>query len=135
MPTTININLGQVCLNKRYGAPSCRGVPHSPNRTLSMHWGLKYRWTVAWKEITYYATLEALKGKRPKGKVVLQPFLFTMSPMDDDNAMASLKPVIDGMKAAHAMVDDSPKYCEIRTPVTIRVGHKVEEHVKIELTF
>lgn len=50
---------------------------------------------------------------------------------DMDNAMASAKPIVDGLKGL-VIRDDSHDKCDIRIRVQ-KVNHKNEEHVEVEV--
>ena len=121
--------LKPVSIKRRDGTYSVRRVPDSPLNS-RIHWGERYRWTKAWKEEVGW-TLKAARVNKPAfSKVVIT--LFTLRPMDEDNAVASVKPVIDGMKGI-AIEDDDPQHLSLSVQ-TRKVEHRAEEHVQIELS-
>ena len=58
--------------------------------------------------------------------------LYAIRAQDYDNSVASVKPLVDGLKGL-AIADDDPKHCKIEVE-TEKVNHKNEEHVEIEIT-
>ena len=126
----IKIVLGKVCLKKKTGFV-CRFVPHSPN--FKMHWAEKARWSKEWREQAYYLTKEKLIVPNRKKPVILEAFIYSTHPQDQDNAMASIKAIIDGIKLGGAMVDDSPSWCEMKIQV-FKVNKVEEQHVEVTVS-
>lgn len=123
----MRLKLGMVCISDE----KCRRLPYSPNRR--MHWGEKSRWAKAWKEAVFWAYYEAgVVHKRPLPEfAIITVYLYTTRPQDQDNSVASVKPIVDGLKGL-AIIDDDPTHCEIRV-ITEKVAHKTEERVEIEI--
>lgn len=96
-----------------------------------MHWGEKHRYADAWKDEVYWR----LRGRYPQltiiERAILTVTICTTRPQDFDNAVASLKPVIDGLKG-FAIRDDDATHCEMRFKVE-KVIHKAQEKIKIKI--
>ena len=130
----IKIELHQVCINRRGGGFSCRGVPHSPNRTFKMHWGERARWKKAWEEEVWFGALSLKSPTKLPAKPKVQVTLYMHELQDRDNAMASLKPILDGLVKVGLLKDDSPKYCTILAPKCIKVDKIKDERVVIKMS-
>lgn len=139
MPKTpkslIHLKLGQVCISDT----KCRKVPHSPNRLNSMHWGERDRWKKAWQEEVWARWQEAkpkyteILKLLPYKRATLEVSLFSVRPQDEDNAMASLKPIIDGLRYAGLIVDDDPARLRVKPITTIPIKTKGSEHLELTL--
>lgn len=122
---SMRIKLGLVCATKT----KCRRLPHSPNRR--MHWGEKARWTSAWKDAVYWEIKSNYPHAKIKQRAIITVYLYTTRPQDQDNSVASVKAIIDGLKKV-VIEDDDPAHCEIHVK-TEKVAHKADEHVEIEI--
>lgn len=112
------------------------GHPPTPNRRL--HWAAKARSTKEWREWSRIATLAALRSSGiadefPLRKVVVEPtFIFTTNRRrDDDNLIASLKPVLDGIVDAGVVDDDSRDRLSLATPI-VRIGRRKAVRLRIQ---
>lgn len=123
------IRLGKVCV-KQSGEYVCRNVPFSPNRLNAMHWAGRSRWSKAWQEEVYWRCREN-RVKITQGKAHITISLYTTRPADEDNATASIKCILDGLKGL-AIKDDAPEYLSLKVE-TIKVNKKIEERVEITL--
>lgn len=130
----ITLKLHQVCLNRRGGRYSCRGIPHSPNSIFKMHWGERSRWKKAWEEEVHYAILELKSPIMIKKKPTVAVTLHARELQDRDNAMASLKPIFDGLVKSGLLEDDSAKHCTILAPKMKKVEHEKDECVIIKIS-
>lgn len=127
----ITLKLGKVCVGKR--SPTCRSVPHNPNSR--MHHMARYRWGEAWKEEVWTAFRsypQIWSYGFPWERAIITVTLHAVQLPDMDNAMASMKPVVDGLKGL-AIKDDSPDRCEIRIRLQ-KVTTKNQEHVSVHIT-
>jgi Holliday junction resolvase RusA-like endonuclease len=88
-------------------------VPSSPNMLRSKHWRVRYRETKLWREEIGYAVLQIKPSLAPipKAKVAIERR--SKGIMDTDNLYGCVKPVIDGLRHAGVLVDDSPDHIEL----------------------
>lgn len=91
------------------------GHPPNDNETRRWHWGRKAREARVWKDAATWASRDAYSRSNLPG--VFTPvrveveFRYKVSrSRDRDNLVASLKPVIDGLKVARIIKDDSPEW-------------------------
>jgi len=86
-----------------------KGLPPTPNAR--MHWRAKAKHNRQWREV---ARIMASRQKPPQPwpRVKLELTRYSSAPCDQDNNIASLKPVIDGIRDAGIMVDDNPNCVE-----------------------
>lgn len=133
----IHLKLNKVCIGsvKKY---QCRSIPYSPNYLNRKHWAVKAAWKKAWEEEIWALWLtEKSKWKEYKFplnfKVNLNILVFCISPQDQDNAIASMKGVIDGLIKCGIIKNDT--YNDIVTEVQfIKVKHRVNEHLELHIT-
>lgn len=97
------------------------GRPPTPNRRAN-------RWAEArsrkeWRGWTYLAALEALRSSGnaddyPLEAVVVEPVFYvrTARRRDDDNLVASLKPLLDGLVDARVVADDRRERLRLERP-------------------
>jgi len=130
----VNLKLGQVCIGVR--EPKCRRIPHSPNK--KMHWAEQAKWKSAWEEEVAYAWL-AVKNNysqqwksMPYKRSLLQIFVFSIKPQDEDNSYASMKGIIDGLKKIGLIVDDDPAHLHIKL-INVPVKTRDAEHIELSL--
>ena len=69
--------------------------------------------------------------KMPKGKARIGIYLYTCRPQDQDNSVASIKGILDGLKGI-AIKDDNQNELELSVK-TIKVAKRIEERVELEL--
>jgi len=106
-------------------------VPETPNNFLGFHWRHRQRNSALWQqEISY-----ALVGRRPpepyaKARVSIERC--SRGEMDPDNLVACVKPIIDALRYACVLVDDSPKHLVLQVSQT-RCPRKLTPHTKIEI--
>jgi Holliday junction resolvase RusA-like endonuclease len=92
---------------------SIRGLPRGINTTRRRHWSSVARETGEWKDAAYVSTLAAIRdsGRADDFPIerasVSYTFLLRAERGDLDNLIASVKPILDGIVAARAIVDDS----------------------------
>ena len=68
------------------------------------------------------------------GRVVVRFTCFRTRLLDWDNNAASLKDIIDGLRHAHAFVDDSERYIKIEAE-QIKVRTRAEQKTVIEIVY
>lgn len=133
---TIALKLGQVCIGS--AEPKCRRIPHSPNRLNSLHWGEKKRWKDAWEEEVGWAWIrdkmkyEHLLKDLPFKKAQLEIFIFSIQAQDTDNAYASMKGIIDGLRKVKLITDDDPSHLRVKI-TQAKVAHKEGERVELTI--
>lgn len=127
----IKLKLNQVCVGKR--KVTCRRVPYNTaNR--AMHWTVKSLWKKAWEEEVYWAVIKNRKslGKLPIKFARIEVILSNTRLMDYDGAYASVKPILDGLRYAGVILDDSPKYIDLKVK-QMQVSHREDEGVEINI--
>ena len=129
---TIHLQLGPVSIETRKGVFQTRRVPH--NQNVQRHWSERAKWNVAWYDAVGWAWKEATSKnptKLPLAFPQITVTLFHIHESDWDNAFASIKPLIDGLKVARVIEDDSPG--EIPQPQVrqVKVNRRQDEHVEI----
>lgn len=83
------------------------GLPEGPNVTKTWHWAKKAKKVKQWRVMAAWMASKH-RPKTPFSKIELSIIRFSSQPMDADNAIASCKPLIDGLKDAKIIVDDNP---------------------------
>lgn len=88
-------------------------VPPSPNYLLGKHWRFRHRNTDVWKEEVAWAVF----GKAPqrpylKARVTIERR--SRGQLDPDNLVASVKPVIDALRYARVLLDDTADHLELK---------------------
>lgn len=63
-----------------------------------------------WRRMTYAAALPAVRPERPLVDVELTITRYSSCPSDFDNRVAAAKPIVDGLKDAGIILDDSDKF-------------------------
>lgn len=107
--------------------------PPSLNRRL--HWRARSALNIAWKNHVYWHVMEqkTKMGKMPYPWTDIKIIYYACRPMDWDNAYTSAKPLVDGLKVAGVIEDDSPKHIELLVR-TIKVAHLKEQKIEIIIT-
>jgi Holliday junction resolvase RusA-like endonuclease len=85
-------------------------VPATANRALRMHWAVRARERKLW------GLLMASAGRpprRPPWRARVEIVVRRSKRQDQDNAMASIKPVLDALRARGWLLDDSPEHLEV----------------------
>jgi len=77
--------------------------------------------TKAWREAAYYCARQACPGIFPNYEKAVVKVTFQVPSQayikDDDNAIASIKPALDGCVLAGIVCDDSPEHLRMLPPV------------------
>jgi hypothetical protein len=122
----IKLVLHQVCIKSK-----CRRTPMN-TANVPMHWAVKSAWKKAWEQEVWACIMEHKKefGKLPYGKASIIVYLYNVRQMDTDGAYASCKPILDGLRYAGVIIDDSPRYITFNVE-QIKVNHKCDERVEI----
>src|ERR1700722_1983018 len=100
-------------------------VPLSPNRVLGKHWSAKAKEKKAWeKELwaagSQFESWELIAQYKKRVTVTI----YNIRRYDEDNAWASVKPILDAMKALRMIVDDAASYCDLTVKQERSLGKK-----------
>lgn len=101
------------------------GRPPSPNRMRHAHWAAASRSSREWRGWAHLAALQAMSvapkatGRTPLAAALIEPTFVcrTRRRRDDDNLIASLKPVLDGLVDARMLRDDAADVVSWSKPV------------------
>lgn len=114
------------------------GIPPSPNQTRREHWAKRAAAAKLWKHDAFYAAIEAREVWRGRVRFPLASAdvrLVIVSPTtvrrDPDNAVAAMKPLIDGLVQAGILADDS--FAVVRN-LTVALERGTPAAVRIEVT-
>lgn len=89
-------------------------VPPSPNNLLGAHWRHRAKNSELWRtEIAVAVHQAGGKPYRPWPRARVTIHRRSRGQLDPDNLVASMKPVIDGLRYAGVLLDDSPKHIEL----------------------
>ncbi len=108
-------------------------IPPSPNELLGFHWRHRKRNSDTWHKEIVYALLTAgyplqrLPYERAKVTIHRQ----SRGELDPDNLIGSVKVILDSLRYAHVLVDDSPKHLEL--VVTQSRDHRVTPFTRIQI--
>jgi hypothetical protein len=107
-----------------------RAIPHSGNARLHHH--ERARWNRAWREQTGLTALAHRNGGEwPLAFAAVTVTLHSIQELDEDNAYAAVKPVVDGLKGI-LIVDDSREHIRLAVKQK-KVSHRAEQRVEIEV--
>ena len=112
-----------------------RRVPHNMQNQ-RMHWAARNRWNVAWREAVGW---EWTRNKEKPSPLPLkfakiQVVLSVMKLFDKDGSYSAVKPILDGLTAVGAIIDDSPQYIDLEV-VQNKSYHRKDEGVKIYINY
>ena len=88
-------------------------VPLSVNRVLRMHWAKRHNYNAIWVDEVFAAKNEIKLWGRPEHTDVtvrIRLFYSGQVAMDEDNLVASCKPIIDALVKNGILLDDSPDH-------------------------
>lgn len=129
----IHLKLGKVCIGKKN--LQCRNVPHSPNYLNNKHWAIRMAWRNAWKEEVWGRWIEIKKDyskiELPFKIARITPYVFAIKPQDHDNFIASLKPIIDGLKDCNIITDDDYDHIRYNPEIYVPIKTKEAEHIEL----
>jgi len=107
-------------------------VPASPNNFIGKHWRFRHRNSQVWQQEVNVALLEAGYTKRvPFQKARITIDRRGRRELDPDNLYGCVKPVLDALRYAHVLVDDSPAHLELE--VTQSYHHKLPPRTLIKI--
>jgi hypothetical protein len=97
------------------------------------HWTERKKWSDAWHAAVLCAVIDSnQKPNKPYQKSKVNITFYGISLMDKDGSYNSAKPVIDGLRYAGVIYDDSEKYITLSVKQK-KVGHQKEEKIEIEI--
>lgn len=106
-------------------------VPPSPNNLVG-HWRFRHRNTQLWRNEVYYAVVQSSeRPSAPYPKATVSIDRRSIGILDEDNLVASMKPVIDGLRHAGVLLDDSPAHMKLS--VTQTQSRKLPPRTRIEI--
>lgn len=118
------------------------GIPPSPNQTRREHWAKRAAEAKRWKRDTYMAAVGVRNAYLARYPGLFLPLtearvrcvIVTPSSVrrDPDNAMASMKPLIDGVVQAGILADDS---FAVISDLSVAVERGRDPHVRIEVSW
>ncbi len=107
-------------------------VPVSPNYLRGKHWRYRHKNSTVWNQEIYYAVHQARVHRDPPyehAKVTIHRR--SKGELDPDNLVACVKPVIDALRYAKVLVDDSPAHLKLE--VTQSCSHKLPPQTLIKI--
>lgn len=108
-------------------------IPASPNQLLGAHWRHRHRNSQTWQDEIWFALHQAgySTQRTPYARARVTIDRRSRGELDPDNLVGSVKPVIDALRYAHVLVDDSPKHLEL--VVTQLRDHRVPPRTLITI--
>ena len=88
-------------------------IPESPNDLRRFHWRHRHRHDKLWKDEVWYAVLQAKPFHAPLAKVKVSIDRRSRGRLDPDNLVSSMKPVIDALRHAGVIRNDTPDHIEL----------------------
>jgi len=109
----ITLNIGPAFVKENKDKWVLREVPYNmSNKTL--HYMVKYKWAKEWKQAVGDAVMERRRslGKLPLTMPTITVILGHTQWFDKDGSYTAAKPLLDGLKEAGVIIDDSPKHIQ-----------------------
>lgn len=107
-------------------------VPVSPNYLRGKHWRHRHRNSKVWNQEIYYAVHQArVHRDAPYERARVTIDRRGRGELDPDNLVACVKPVIDALRYAHVLVDDTAEHIELK--VTQSLNRKLPPRTLIEI--
>lgn len=111
------------------------GVPSpSANEWTYKHWRAYSRVKKRWLDLLSQAWLpQRLHLSEPLPRVILAVERVSIKLLDEDNLVAGLKPIIDGLRALGIIVDDTADRLTLGVMDQHKVPHKVEQRTILRI--
>ena len=108
-------------------------LPPSLNRLERMHWAVKKKLRKTFAQELHHAWWESGDPVKdgPRKMRLTTTIYWKTRRLDEDNAMGSLKIIIDAMRDVGLVYRDSPKWLEVKKPIQ-KLDHK-SPRVEIEI--
>ena len=108
-------------------------VPPSPNELLGFHWRYRKKNCDLWQREVFYALLqEGHRNPVPYGRAKVTIDRHSHGELDPDNLVGCVKPIIDALRYAYVLVDDSPAHL-VLTVTQQRCPRRVGPKTLIEI--
>lgn len=107
-------------------------IPESPNDLRRFHWRHRYRHDQLWKDEVRYAVLQSKPLNIPFAKAKISIDRRSRGRLDPDNLVSAMKPVIDALRHAGVIQNDTTDHIELH--ITQSSGHRLAARTLIEIT-
>lgn len=94
-------------------------IPPSPNNLLGAHWRHRAKNSELWRQevwLALYQSKAVPPAPYPRAQVSIDRR--SRGQLDPDNLVGSVKPVIDALRYAKVLLDDSPAHLELKVTQT-----------------
>lgn len=94
----------------------CLDIPEvapSTNRLMRMHWAARNRLIKKWQWLVWLEVFRLGFPSLPPGKLAVRITRYSRHVLDADNLAGTAKVVLDAMKAAALIADDSPAHIDL----------------------
>jgi Holliday junction resolvase RusA-like endonuclease len=107
-------------------------VPQSINALMRIHWRYRQKHSKLWNDEVFFALHQAgyLQPRTPYAKAKVTIHRAGRRELDPDNLVASIKVVVDALRYAHVLVDDSPKHIKL---IVTQSGCYNRPHTRIDV--
>lgn len=105
-------------------------IPCSPNEILGYHWRHRARNNRLWQDEIHAATFRS-KPARPYARARVHIDRRSPGELDPDNLTGAVKPILDALRYAGILLDDTPKHLVLE--VTQTRSHKLPARTLIEI--
>jgi len=125
-PKSVIMQQIKLTLNKAMVGRQIRYIPHSLNHRL--HYMKRAKWNQVWKDNVWTSFISKKHGipfELPIKKSAVTITLRTCRLLDVDNAYTCAKPILDGLRYAGVIQDDSPKHLSLY--VNQEQVHKIDK--------
>jgi hypothetical protein len=107
-------------------------IPESPNNFLGFHWRHRQNNSKLWQQEVYFALRKGHLGPAlpyPKARVHIERR--SRGQLDPDNLVGCVKPIIDALRYALVLIDDSPDHLMLQ--VTQIRSFRLPPRTRIEI--